>query len=430
LAFLRAKGFVVSNLAERVEGINACLDYYQRMEKKRESLPFDIDGLVFKIDNFALQKRLGFVARAPRFAIAQKFPAQEEMTILNAVEFQVGRTGTITPVARLAPVFVGGVTVSNATLHNKDEIHRLGVMVGDTVIIRRAGDVIPQVAGVVLERRPADAVAIEFPAECPVCGSMAEQVEGEAAIRCSGGLACSAQSKEAIKHFASRKAMDIDGLGEKLVEQLVDEGLIKNIADLYCLSLAPLANLERMAEKSAQNLLDALASSKNTTLARFIYALGIREVGQTTAATLAQSLGSLEAISCADIEQLQSIPDVGPVVAQHIFIFFQQENNLDLIKRLQACGICWPAPEMPEHQPLRDKTVVLTGTLMQMGRSEAKERLLALGAKVAGSVSAKTHCVVAGEKSGSKLTKALELGLEVLNEEEFIAWLLQLESQP
>ncbi|MDZ7924683.1 MAG: NAD-dependent DNA ligase LigA [Marinagarivorans sp.] len=428
LHFLREKGFVVSDLAERVEGIEACLDYYQRMEKKRENLPFDIDGLVFKVDNFALQKRLGFVARAPRFAIAQKFPAQEEMTILNAVEFQVGRTGAITPVARLTPVFVGGVTVSNATLHNKDEINRLGVMVGDTVIIRRAGDVIPQIAGVVLDRRPDNAIAIIYPDKCPVCGSAAEQVEGETAIRCSGGLACSAQNKEAIKHFASRKAMDIDGLGDKLVEQLVDEGLIKNIADLYDLSLEPLAKLERMAEKSAQNLLDALAASKNTTLARFIYALGIREVGQTTAVTLAQSLGSLEAISTADIEQLKSIPDVGPVVAKHIVIFFQQHSNLVLIERLQACGICWPVPETPEYQPLRDKTVVLTGTLLQMGRSEAKERLLALGAKVAGSVSAKTHWLVAGEKSGSKLTKALELGVEILNEEEFIAWLSQLET--
>ncbi len=428
LAFLRAKGFVVSDLVERVEGIAGCLDYYRRMENKRATLPFDIDGLVFKIDSFALQKRLGFVARAPRFAIAQKFPAQEEMTVLNAVEFQVGRTGAITPVARLTPIFVGGVTVSNATLHNKDEINRLGVMVGDTVIIRRAGDVIPQVAGVVLERRPANAMAIEFPAFCPVCGSAAEQVEGEAAIRCSGGLACSAQNKEAIKHFASRKAIDIDGLGDKLVEQLVDEGLVKNMADLYDLSLPSLINLERMAEKSAQNLLDALEASKNTTLARFIYALGIREVGQTTAATLAQSLGSLDAIASANAEQLQAIPDVGPVVAQHIFTFFQQANNLALIERLQACGICWPAPEIPAYQPLLDKTVVLTGSLLQMGRSEAKERLMALGAKVAGSVSAKTDCVVAGEKSGSKLTKALELGIEVLNEEEFIAWLSQLES--
>ncbi|HEY7771918.1 MAG TPA: NAD-dependent DNA ligase LigA [Marinagarivorans sp.] len=428
LQLLREWGFVVSHLVERVDAIDGCLDYYARMEAKRQSLPFDIDGLVFKVDDFTLQRRLGYVARAPRFAIAQKFPAQEEMTTLNAVEFQVGRTGAITPVARLEPVFVGGVTVSNATLHNRDEIERLGVMVGDTVVIRRAGDVIPQVASVVLERRPDNAQAIVYPTVCPVCGADAEQLEGEAVVRCSGGLACAAQSKEAIKHFASRKAMDIDGLGDKLVEQLVDEGLINNVADLYRLSLEPLANLERMAEKSAQNLLDALQKSKQTTLPRFLYGLGIREVGQTTANTLAQHMGSLEAIAEASAEQLQEIPDVGPIVAQHVALFFQQDNNLALIEDLRAQGIEWPAIEVPDHQPLAGKTVVLTGTLETMGRSEAKERLMALGAKVAGSVSAKTFLVVAGAKAGSKLTKAQDLGLEVRDEEAFIAWLNKLET--
>ena len=427
LQLLRDLGFVVSDLAEKVDSIEGCLDYYTRMAAKRDTLPFDIDGLVFKVDDFALQRRLGFVARAPRFAIAQKFPAQEEMTILKAVEFQVGRTGAITPVARLEPVFVGGVTVANATLHNRDEVERLGVMVGDTVIIRRAGDVIPQIAEVVLERRPETASPIEFPAECPVCGADTGQVPGEAVIRCSGGLSCAAQSKEAIKHFASRKAMDIDGLGDKLVEQLVDEGLITNVAGLYQLTLVSLVGLERMAEKSAQNLLDALEKSKSTTLARFLYALGIREVGQTTAATLAQHLGSLQAIAQATAEQLQEIPDVGPVVAEYVELFFKQESNLALLEALQAAGVHWPAPTVSQNQPLAGKTVVLTGTLETMGRSEAKERLLALGAKVAGSVSAKTYLVVAGAKAGSKLTKAQDLGLDVRNEEEFIAWLEQFE---
>ncbi|WP_394201889.1 NAD-dependent DNA ligase LigA [Marinagarivorans algicola] len=428
LEFLRAKGFVVSDLAERVVGVGGCLDYYTRMEAKRASLPFDIDGLVFKVDAFTLQRRLGFVARAPRFAIAQKFPAQEEMTVLKAVEFQVGRTGAITPVARLEPVFVGGVTVSNATLHNRDEIKRLAVMVGDTVIIRRAGDVIPQVAGVVLERRPADAQSIDFPLHCPVCDAAAEQVDGEAAVRCSGGLSCPAQSKEAIKHFASRKAMDIDGLGDKLVEQLVDEGLIHTIADLFTVPLEALVALERMAEKSARNLLNALEYCKKTTLPRFLYALGIREVGQTTASNIAFHMGSLEAVAAATEEQLQEIPDVGPVVAQHIHVFFQQPGNVALIEQLQQIGIHWPAPQVLGEQPLAGKTIVLTGTLEQMGRSEAKERLTLLGAKVAGSVSAKTHLVVAGTKAGSKLTKAQDLGVEVLDEEGFIQWLTQFDS--
>lgn len=428
LIFLREKGFVVSNLAERVDSVEGCLDYYSRMSQQRSQLPFDIDGLVFKVDDFALQHRLGFVAKAPRFAIAQKFPAQEEMTLLKAVEFQVGRTGAITPVARLEPVFVGGVTVSNATLHNRDEIERLDVKVGDTVIVRRAGDVIPQIAAVVVDKRPSNAEAILFPQQCPVCGSDTEQVEDEAVIRCTGGLTCSAQNKESIKHYASRKAMDIDGLGDKLVEQLVDEGLISNIADLYRLELPQVAALERMAEKSAQNLLDALEKSKNTTLPRFLYALGIREVGQTTALTLSQHMGSLEAIAEASEEALQEIPDVGPIVAKYLVAFFQQSSNRELLEDLQGLGVHWPAPQAQGDQPLAGKTIVLTGSLEEMGRSEAKERLQALGAKVAGSVSSQTFLVIAGAKAGSKLTKAQDLGLEVLDEQGFIAWLSQQES--
>ena len=428
LIMLREQGFVVSDLAERVDSIEGCLSYYEKMAEKRDNLPFDIDGLVFKVDDFELQRRLGFVAKAPRFAIAQKFPAQEEMTTLLAVEFQVGRTGAITPVARLEPVFVGGVTVSNATLHNSDEIKRLDVKIGDTVIIRRAGDVIPQIAAVISERRPESAQAICFPEHCPVCGAETEQIEGEAVIRCCGGLTCSAQNKEAIKHFASRKAMDIDGLGDKLVEQLVDEGLVSNVADLYRLELGRVAALERMAEKSAQNLLNALEASKQTTLPRFLYALGIREVGQTTALTLAQHLLTLEDISDASEEALQDIPDIGPVVAHHLATFFAQSQNQSLLQELRDLGISWPALTVAEEQPLAGKTVVLTGSLEQLSRSEAKERLQALGAKVSGSVSSKTYRVVAGAKAGSKLTKAQDLGIEVYDEDRFVEWLLELES--
>lgn len=428
LTFLKDKGFVVSRYAQQVQGIEGCLDYYQQMAAIRDQLPFDIDGLVYKVDDLELQRRLGFVARAPRYAIARKFPAQEEMTLLKAVEFQVGRTGAVTPVARLEPVFVGGVTVSNATLHNKDEIERLGVHIGDTVVIRRAGDVIPQVVSVIAERRPSDAMPIVYPSQCPVCDADLEQTEGEAAVRCSAGLACSAQVKEAIKHFASRKAMDIDGLGDKLVELLVDEGLVKTVADLYRLEDWQLASLPRMADKSAQNLVAALAASKTTTLARFLFALGIREVGQATAATLAQSLKTLDAIMAASAAELEELPDIGPVVASHIALFFEQPNNVELIRQLQEVGVHWPAVVIAGNRPLEGQTIVLTGTLETMGRSEAKERLQALGAKVAGSVSAKTHKVVAGAKAGSKLAKAQELGIAVLDEQEFAKWLDALES--
>lgn len=428
LTFLKDKGFVVSRYAQQVQGIEGCLDYYQQMAAIRDQLPFDIDGLVYKVDDLELQRRLGFVARAPRYAIARKFPAQEEMTLLKAVEFQVGRTGAVTPVARLEPVFVGGVTVSNATLHNKDEIERLGVHIGDTVVIRRAGDVIPQVVSVIAERRPSDATPIVYPSQCPVCDADLEQTEGEAAVRCSAGLACSAQVKEAIKHFASRKAMDVDGLGDKLVELLVDEGLVKTVADLYRLEDWQLASLPRMADKSAQNLVAALAASKTTTLARFLFALGIREVGQATAATLAQSLKTLDAIMAASAAELEELPDIGPVVASHIALFFEQPNNVALIHQLQAVGVHWPAVVIAGNRPLEGQTIVLTGTLETMGRSEAKERLQALGAKVAGSVSAKTHKVVAGAKAGSKLAKAQELGIAVLDEQEFAKWLDALES--
>lgn len=428
LNFLKDKGFVVSRYAELVEGVDGCLDYYQRMAAIRNDLPFDIDGLVYKVNDLELQRRLGFVARAPRYAIARKFPAQEEMTVLNAVEFQVGRTGAVTPVARLEPVFVGGVTVSNATLHNRDEIERLGVCIGDTVVIRRAGDVIPQVVSVIEERRPENATPIIYPSQCPVCDADLEQTEGEAVIRCSAGLACSAQVKEAIKHFASRKAMDIDGLGDKLVELLVDEGLVKTVADLYRLEDWQLVSLPRMADKSAQNLVAAIAASKETILARFLYALGIREVGQATAATLAESLKTLEAIMAVTAAELEELPDIGPIVAGHIALFFDQPNNAELIRELQTLGVHWPQVVVSGNRPLEGQTIVLTGTLETMGRSEAKERLQALGAKVAGSVSAKTHKVVAGAKAGSKLTKAQELGVAVLDEQEFAKWLESLES--
>ncbi|HEY5717565.1 MAG TPA: NAD-dependent DNA ligase LigA [Motiliproteus sp.] len=401
-----------------VEGVEACREYYQRLGVKRNALPYEIDGIVFKVDNLAQQRELGFVSRAPRWAIAYKFPAQEELTRLLEVEFQVGRTGAVTPVARLEPVFVGGVTVSNATLHNMDEVERLGVMIGDTVIIRRAGDVIPQVVSVVAERRPVDARPVQLPSHCPVCGSEVERAEGEAAARCSGGLSCQAQRKEAIKHFASRKAMDIDGLGDRLVELLVDKGLVQSLADLYTLQHPQVAGLERMGDKSAENLLQAIEASKSTTLPRFLYALGIREVGEATARTLAQHFGELAAIQEADEAALQQVADVGPVVAQHIAVFFSQPHNLEVIDALCAAGVQWPKIEAPsaDAQPLAGKTYVLTGTLEQLSRDEAKQRLQALGAKVSGSVSKKTDCVVAGPGAGSKLKKAEELNSPVLDE--------------
>lgn len=415
-----------------VEGIQACVDYFSQMERKRDSLNYDIDGIVFKINDIDIQQRLGFVARAPRWAIAAKFPAQEEITILEGVDFQVGRTGALTPVARLKPVHVAGVMVSNATLHNMDEIARLGVKIGDAVVIRRAGDVIPQVVSVVLDRRPNNAMDIVMPSECPVCGSHVERIATEAVARCSGGLYCGAQRKEAIKHFASRKALDIDGLGNKLVEQLVDAGLINSFDDLFQLKLEDVANLERMAEKSAQNLLEALEVAKTTTLGRFLYSLGIREVGVTTAQNLADHFGFLQRIQAADEAALLAVPDVGGIVAQHVLSFFAEEHNQTIIKQLQQAGLNWPEHEPVSAQESADlalagKVYVITGTLSNMSRDDAKNYIQALGGKVTGSVSAKTDCLIAGEKAGSKLTKAQELGIDILDEEGFIALLHQLQ---
>ena len=418
-------GFKINTYVEAVQGIAACEAYYERMQERRDKLGYDIDGIVYKVNDLSLQQRLGFVAKAPRWAIARKFPAQEEMTQLLDVEFQVGRTGALTPVARLAPVFVGGVTVSNATLHNGDEIARLGLCIGDTVIIRRAGDVIPKVAAVVLDRRPADAKPIVFPENCPVCQSSVRRVEGEAVARCSGGLFCGAQSKEAIKHFASRKAMDIDGLGDKLVELLVDRGLIYSPADLYELSAAKIADLERMGEKSAQNLIDSIAVSRQTTLGKFLFALGIREVGEATGQTLARNFGSLEAIIEADQDALLEVDDIGPVVAYYIRDFFRNPDNLSIINALRESGVSWDDIDISsqDSQPLKGQTWVLTGGMEIMSRAEAKDRLQELGAKVAGSVSAKTSQVVAGPGARSKLTKAQSLDIPVFDEEQFLVFL-------
>jgi DNA ligase (NAD+) len=404
-----------------VTGAEGCLQYYQYMMNKRADLSYEIDGIVYKVNIIELQERLGFVARAPRWAIAHKFPAQEEMTTVEAVEFQVGRTGILTPVARLKPVFVGGVTVSNATLHNMDEVQRKDVRVGDTVIIRRAGDVIPEIVSVIKEKRPAHTKTIKLPKQCPVCGSEVLKPEGEAAARCEGGLICAAQRKEAIKHFASRKAMDINGLGDKLVEQLVDAGLIHDVADLFALTQAQLENLERMAEKSASNLIEAIEKSKNTTLSRFIYALGIREVGEATALNLAQHFRSLEKLMLADEEELQTVLDIGPVVAAHVAAFFRQDHNVEIINKLIRYGVQWPAIKFVQTaQPFSGQTFVLTGTLETMTRDEATAALQKLGAKVSGSVSKKTAYVVAGAEAGSKLTQAEKLGVKVLDEKQFL----------
>ncbi|TGD75202.1 NAD-dependent DNA ligase LigA [Mangrovimicrobium sediminis] len=407
------------------EGAAGCEAYYERLAAKRDSLPYDIDGIVYKVDRVDLQRRLGFVARAPRWAIARKFPAQEEMTRLLDVEFQVGRTGAITPVARLEPVFVGGVTVSNATLHNADEIERLGVRIGDSVVVRRAGDVIPQVVSVVAERRPADSAEIHFPQSCPVCGSAVEREADGAVWRCLGGLVCPAQRKAAIKHFASRRAMDIEGLGDKLVEQLVDAGMLETVADIYKLEREPLVALERMGEKSADNLLEALERSKSTTLPRFIFALGIREVGEATALGLARHFGDFDKLAAASEEKLLEVEDVGPVVADHLRQFFDDRHSMAVVAALVEAGVHWEDIEVApaEAQPLAGQTWVVTGTLEAMSRDEAKAALQALGAKAAGSVSKKTSCVVAGPGAGSKLAKAEELGVEVIDENAFLALL-------
>ena len=416
---LRGWGLPVSPELAVLTGLEACAAYFADIGARRGSLAYDIDGVVFKVDNLADQKALGYVARSPRWAIAQKFPAQEALTTVVAVEFQVGRTGAVTPVARLAPVFVGGVTVSNATLHNMDEVRRKDVRVGDTVYVRRAGDVIPEVVRVLAERRPQKTQAVELPSRCPVCGSEVERIEGESVARCSGGLYCPAQRKEAVKHFASRRALDIEGLGDKLIEQLIEQDLIDDPADLFALSAKALAGLERMGEKSANNLVEALARSRQTTLARFLYALGIREVGEATAQSLARQFGSLENIRAATEEALQETPDVGPVVAQHVFTFLRQAHNRKVIEKLQAAGIKWAEAEPASaatERPLAGRTFVLTGTLSEP-RAAVKERLQQLGAKVAGSVSKNTDYVVAGEAAGSKLAKAEALGVTVLDEQ-------------
>jgi DNA ligase (NAD+) len=421
MARLSTLGFRTSAELTTMYGPGAVADYCEQLGAKRDQLGYDIDGVVIKVNDLRHQRELGFVARAPRWAVAFKFPAQEEVTTLNDVEFQVGRTGAITPVARLAPVTVAGVTVSNATLHNADEITRLGVMIGDTVAIRRAGDVIPQVVRVDEEKRPADAREIIFPDHCPVCGSDIERLEGEAVARCSGGLYCAAQRKEALKHFASRKALDIDGLGEKLIEQLVDQEWVKTPADLFHLSVEQLKSLPRMGEKSATNLVNALEKAKQTTLARFIYALGIREVGEATAANVANHFGTLQALQDADQAALEAVNDVGPIVAKHIHTFFRQPHNLETLQALIESGITWQESEVTQGPtPLEGQAWVLTGAMESMTRDEGKARLQALGAKVAGSVSKKTTCLVAGEAAGSKLTKAEQLGVEVIDEATFI----------
>jgi DNA ligase (NAD+) len=421
---LHGWGLRINSESALVSGIAGCFDYYRRLEARRAELPYDIDGIVYKVNELALRERLGFVSRAPRWAIARKFPAQEELTQLQAVEFQVGRTGAITPVARLEPVFVGGVTVSNATLHNLDEIERLGVMVGDTVIVRRAGDVIPQVVSVVADRRPQDATPILAPTACPVCGSAVEREEGGAVLRCLGGLVCAAQRMAALRHFASRRALDIDGLGDKLVEQLVEQGLVETVADLYALRREDLLRLERMGEKSADNLLAALEASKSTTLPRFLYALGIREVGEATARSLASHFGSYEALAAASEETLLAVEDVGPVVADHLRQFFDDPASQAVVRALREAGVHWPeAQAKAADAPLNGQTWVVTGKLESMTRDEASAALQALGARVAGSVSAKTHTLVAGPGAGSKLAKAEALAVPVIDEAAFLAFL-------
>lgn len=424
--FLQLKGWGLPMCPETrlVANLGEVKEYYRDILERRDELPYEIDGVVIKVDDVAIQERLGFVARAPRWAIAYKFPAQEEITLLNDVEFQVGRTGAITPVAKLEPVFVGGVTVSNATLHNADEIERLGVQIGDSVVIRRAGDVIPQIVSIVAERRPENAREIVFPTNCPVCNSAVERVEGEAVARCSGGLVCQAQRKEALKHFVSRKALDVDGLGVKVIEQLVDREMVETPADLFKLSAGVITVLDRMGPKSAQNIVDALAKAKATTLPRFLYSLGIREVGEATAANLAQHFKSLEAVQAASHEDLVKVQDIGGIVASHITAFFAQDKNKLVIEELRDLGVHWPEIEEKDAdspQPLAGKVVVLTGSLSQLTRSDAKAALEGLGAKVTGSVSKKTDILFAGENAGSKLAKAQELGVEIRTEEDLIS---------
>lgn len=407
----------VSPLRAVVQGLEGLLDYYARIGAQRSNLRFAIDGVVYKVNSLAAQQQLGFVSRAPRFAIAHKFAAEEAATLLLDIDVNVGRTGAITPVARLAPVFVGGATVTNATLHNEDEIKRKNLLIGDTVIVRRAGDVIPEVVASVLEHRPENARAFLMPSVCPVCGSHIVRIEGEAVARCSGGLVCPAQRKQAILHFAGRKAMNIDGLGEKIVDQLVEGEFVRTPADLYRLGLTTLAALPRLAEKSAGNLLAEIEASKSTTLARFIYSIGIRNVGESTARDLARHFRSIDALIAADEASLKQVSDIGPIVAHSIVEFFAEAHNVEVVEQLIACGVHWPTPEAPVASAIAGQTFVLTGTLPNLTREEAAAQIEAAGGKVGGSVSKKTSYVVAGEAAGSKLAKAKELGIKILTEE-------------
>ena len=422
---LKTWGFPVAEQTRVVQGADELIAFHQTIGNSRDQLPYDIDGVVYKVNALALQRQLGFVSREPRWAVAHKYPAQEQLTTVLAIDIQVGRTGKLTPVAKLAPVFVGNVTITNATLHNEDEARRKDVRVGDTVIVRRAGDVIPEVVSVLLDKRTGDPAPFTMPHVCPVCGSTAVREEGEADYRCTGGLFCGAQRKQAILHFAQRRAVEIEGLGDKLVEQLVDAGVVKTLPDLYKLGLTALVQLERMAEKSAQNIVNALEKSKQTTLPRFLFGLGIRHVGEATAKDLARHFGQLDRIMDATEEELLEVNDVGPVVAQSLRTFFDQPHNREVVEQLRACGVRWEEGDALAQtpKPLAGKTFVLTGTFPTMGRDQAKELLEAAGAKVAGSVSKKTDYVVAGAEAGSKLTKAQELGVTVLDEAGMLALL-------
>jgi DNA ligase (NAD+) len=425
LAALRGWGLRTCPEIRVERGVDGLLAYYRRIGARRASLPYQIDGVVYKVDSLAQQRDLGFVARAPRWAIAHKYPAEEEMTTVRDIEWQVGRTGALTPVARLEPVFVGGVTVSNATLHNVDEMHRKDVRIGDAVIIRRAGDVIPEVVRVIVERRPAHTRVPKLPSHCPVCGSDVRRVEGEAVARCTGGLVCPAQRKESLKHFASRRAMDIEGLGDKVVDQLVDAGLVHDAADLYSLKAGPLAELERMGEKSAAKLVAAIDNSRETTLARFLFALGIPNVGEATALAIAEHFGDLAPLKSASVEQIMEVPDVGPVVAEGLREFFEEGRNRRVIDKLLAHGVHWPAVETgrPDHQPLAGKTFVLTGTLPTLSRADAEALIRKAGGKVTNSVSKKTDYVLTGDSPGSKIERAHELSVCIISESEFRALL-------
>ena len=422
LEVLSGWGLRTSPEARVVTGLEGLLGYYEDIGQRRSSLRYQIDGVVYKVDSIEQQRRLGFVARAPRWAIAHKFPADEEMTTVRAIEWQVGRTGALTPVARLEPVFVGGVTVSNATLHNIDELKRKDVRVGDTIVIRRAGDVIPEVVRVIVEKRPAKSSSVRLPQKCPVCGSPVEREEGAAVARCTGALTCPAQLKESLRHFASRRALDIEGLGSKLIDQMVDSGLVRNPGDLFRLTAGQLANLDRMGERSAANLVESFEHSKQTTFARFLHALGIRDVGEATAEALARHFGTLDSLRGSSMEEIEEVPDIGPITARHVHAFFAEPRNARVIDALIQHKVRWPAAQRPSagNSPLSGKTVVLTGKLSTMSRDEAGDYVRELGGKVASSVSKNTDYVVVGDDAGSKLKKATQLGVKVLEEDEFL----------